>query len=166
MSKCPWVPQCLECTSPLVPSVHLDGWNPLKIQLWSWKKFRQYFQVCLWFNCNKWWKQIWKSLQWNLPTQRNFEKRKYFTHKNCFSRPSSLYKWGPNANILISIKESPAISILWDLRIKVALYHQKCFLQPLVQKYFKSVELLSPWYNLLKHLRFFYIKRWGKGQIL
>ena len=53
------------------------------------------------------------------------------------------------------IKGIPTISALSDFLIKVALYYQKCFLQPLVQKYFKSVKHLPLWYNLLKHLRFF-----------
>ena len=39
----------------------------------------------------------------------------------------------------------------------------KIFFAPLVQK---SIEQLPLWYNLLKHLKFFYIKYWGKGQIL
>ena len=43
---------------------------------------------------------------------------------------------------------------------------QNVFLQALVQKYFESVEQIPLWYNLLKHLKFFYIKCWGKGQIL
>ena len=54
------------------------------------------------------------------------------------------------------IKGTPTISALSDFLIKVALYYQKCFLQPLVQKYFKSVKHLPLWYNLLKHLRFFF----------
>ena len=49
---------------------------------------------------------------------------------------------------------------------KTTLYHQKCFLQPLVQKYFESVERLPLWYSLLKHLKFFYIEYWSKGQML
>ena len=37
-------------------------------------------------------------------------------------------------------------------RIKVALYHQKYFLQPLVQKNFESVEQPPLWCSLLKHV--------------
>ena len=46
----------------------------------------------------------------------------------------------------------------YNFHIKVAPYNQKCFLQPLVQKFFESVEQLPLWYNLLKHLKFFYIE--------
>ena len=57
-------------------------------------------------------------------------------------------------------------SMSWDFHINVALYHQKYFLQPLVQKYFESVEQLPLWHNLLEHLKLFYIECWDKGQIL
>ena len=49
------------------------------------------------------------------------------------------------------IKGTLTILTLWDFLIKVALNDQKYFLQPLVQKYFESVEQLSLCYNLLKH---------------
>ena len=39
------------------------------------------------FICNKWEKQIWKSVQWNLLTWTNFEIGKHFTHIDYFSRP-------------------------------------------------------------------------------
>ena len=39
---------------------------------------------------------------------------------------------------------------------KIALYHQKCFSQPLVKNYLGSVKQLPLQWSLLKHLRFMY----------
>ena len=108
-------------------------------------------KLAIFLGLNEWLKRIWKSLQWNLSTGTNFGKGKHFTHRDCFSRLSSVYIWGSNSSTYM-IKGTPTISTLWDFLIKVALYHQKCFLQPLVQQSFESVEQLPLWYNLLKHL--------------
>ena len=66
----------------------------------------------------------------------------------------SLYK----LKNLYMIKGTLTISTLRDFRIKVATCHQKCFLEPLVQKYFKSIWQISLWYNLLKQFEKYHTK--------
>ena len=62
--------------------------------------------------------------------------------------------WRSNSNILIQPKEHLQFQRC-RISKKIALYHQKCFLQPLSQKYFESVKQLPLWYSLLKYLSFF-----------
>ena len=102
-------------------------------------------------NCNKWWKRIWKSLQWNIPSLSNFENKNTHYTETTFLDLHLFINEGQMKTSLYDKRNSCNFNVLRFLYKRIAI-SSKCSLQSLVQNYFESVEKLTLWCNLLKHL--------------